>query len=269
MAGRRQETPEASEVKEQAVIIKQECAAVRAWLRQHAADSHGPPPEIVAHVEQCPTCRGALLLLGAAVLFDQPPAAIDCQACEDDLPGYLEYAAQMDVRAAARLYPHVWLHLWTCPDCAELAEMARTAMDEAVLELPMRSSKTDDAVLELPMRFSGLLRLRRADLAFALPPPSTRRGVTRSQETTGQVIAEEEQGEHRIVLRAAGPDRGLWHLAVWVDPPPAGHVVLVCGDMRLRGALDSEGYAAFDVPVELLSAPAGPDLELLLEHGAA
>lgn len=236
-------------------MIKQECAAVRAWLRQHAADSQGPPSALVAHIEQCPTCRGALLLLGAAALFDRPPAEIDCRACEDDLPAYLDCAAQMDARVAARVFPHVWLHLWTCPDCAELAEMAHGAMDEAVIELPAR--------------FSTLLILKRKFLAFALPLPSPQLGARRSQETTEQVIAEEELPGHHISLSATGPDRGVWHLTVWIDPPPAAHVVLICGDTRLRGALDSAGYATFDLPVDLLSTPEGPDLELLLEHGAA
>ncbi|GAB4212369.1 MAG: hypothetical protein OHK0022_48060 [Roseiflexaceae bacterium] len=234
-------------------MTKQECTAVRAWLRQHATDSQGPPAQIVAHVEQCPTCQGALLLLGAAALFDQPPAAISCQMCQDDLPGYLEYAAQMGPREAARVYPHVWLHLWTCPDCAELAEMAQLAMEEAVIELPRP--------------FSVLMRLPHSFLMLALPGPQL--GVPRSGQAIEEVIAEEEQGGRQISLSAGGPAKGLWHLTVWVSPPPAGHVLLICGDTRLRAALGSDGSAAFAVPVELLSAPDGPDVELLLEEEAA
>jgi hypothetical protein len=245
------------------------CEEIRRGLGAAAQADHPiqPAPPLQAHVAGCATCQGALLLLAAAALDVPAPATIDCQCCLEDLPAFIERDLD-DTRAAARVYPQVWWHLWTCPECAETYRLAG-----ALLAAERRGAITAPAaraVAPAPLP-QPLLHLVRDFLARALPPPARLARAMRGPNEGPVVLSSRALGAGRqLTLSVQEQPDGDWSVIVAVTPPQAGWLVLALGDTRFRTRFDAQGDAVVAcVPAALLAATAGPDLVVGIEPDEA
>ena len=82
---------------------------------------------LTEHIASCKQCLRAFALT-AHLVKGVPPTlakwlepAIDCEACKESLPEYVEEEREK----AKGLFPQVWLHLQVCPDCRQQEKMVR------------------------------------------------------------------------------------------------------------------------------------------------
>ncbi|NTW97832.1 MAG: hypothetical protein HGB28_04705 [Oscillochloris sp.] len=119
------------------------CNQVRAALLLTCTDSRHPAhsPALPRHFLRCAECRA----LRTYLLYQLLPGADipddSCALCESDLAAYADIALDAGARAAAAAYPHVWWHLWACPECAEVfaqtVALSVAAASGALPPLPM------------------------------------------------------------------------------------------------------------------------------------
>ena len=234
------------------------CADVRRWMREsiRSGDLTPPSPALSAHVEQCASCRGALLAMVAAAT-ELPPTAFSttCQKCLDDLPAYIEQELD-DATSVLRTYPHVWWHLLTCRECAETYRLTRTLVEA-----------TRNGQLAAPPRprqitFPSIVQLSRQILNLVLAPAPTLGLATRGSRGRPLVLAEDDDAQgYAITLSVQPQSDGTWRVMIRAVPPPIGHMVLTLGEATFQTAFDTQGVAVVpDVPAPLLVHPDGPDL---------
>ena len=244
----------------------QRCVIARRALRQ-AIQTDRPSafdPQVAAHIAGCESCRGALLLV-MTELLGRPaaPPPIDCAQCLADLPAYIEHEDAAVPGEAARAFPHVWWHLWTCAECAETYDITRTlVLAEQRGEISLRSALRPASKAQ--PRMLALLRLTRQFLNQALPPPLA---VARGDADGPMVLSEGEAGAgHAFKLRVQAQPDATWLVEVLVAPPTKGWLVLTLGGARYRARFDPHGLAVVDdVPAALFAAADGPDLGVGIE----
>jgi hypothetical protein len=241
------------------------CVIARRALRRaiQADRSSAFDPRVAAHIAGCESCRGALLLV-VTELFGMPaaPPVIGCSQCLADLPAYVEHEDAGAPGEAARAFPHVWWHLWTCAECAETYDLTRMlvlAVQHG--EISMRSAV--QLVSKVQPRILSLLRLTRQFLNQALPPLAVARGDAYGP----MVLSEGEAGAgHSFRLRVQAQLDATWLVEVIVTPPTKGWLVLTLGGAVYRAHFDPHGMAVVaDVPAALLAAADGPDLAVGIE----
>ncbi|RRR66566.1 MAG: hypothetical protein EI684_20555 [Candidatus Viridilinea halotolerans] len=200
-------------------MTSESCAAVGQWLMQH--DEHLPPAPLVSHVEQCHVCQTALLALVSGKLAMPLPQNLLCDAVAGDLPAMLELERSDGAAAAARAYPDLWWHLWTCPSCAEIyhaTALLLTATDEGLLPFP------------LPQVDQPLLRLTRPFLTAVFAPQLAAGATWQSSAPSRQLLAEEELPDGRISLYVGAEDAHHWYLELHMHPPRSGTLLLALGE---------------------------------------
>lgn len=244
---------------------EQLCARARLALQQafRTNQSVGPEPALSAHIAECEVCRGSMLLI-MTELFGLPIASSEtpCDRCLDDLPAFVEREMAGDPREAARAYPHVWLHLWTCAECAETYDLTRLLL---VAEQRGKLTAFSPARLirALSPRFLHLLRLTRQFLNQALPIQAPF-AVARGEFEGPTALSEGDVGAGRYITLSVQeqPDRN-WIIQVVVTPQIKGWLVLTLGERLLRARFDEQGVATVvNVPAALLTSSNGPDLEV-------
>jgi hypothetical protein len=209
------------------------------------------------------------VLLAAAALDMPAPATIDCRRCLEDLPAFIERDLD-DTLAAARIYPQVWWHLWTCPECAETYRLTGTLLEAerlGAIAMPQPAVRNRaPAPLLRP-----LLHLVRDFLALALPPPARLAPATRGLNEGPVVLSgRETEAGGQVVLSVEERPDGDWSVIVAMTPPQTGWLVLTLGDTRFRTRFDAQGDAVVAcVPTTLLAGTAGPDLVVELEPDEA
>lgn len=250
------------------------CARVRRWLVAGEAVPAPPGPELAAHVAGCAHCRGALAAIFAQLL-GRPPRPAGCDACAEDLPAFVEAEAELGAAAAARLFPELWWHLWTCPDCAEAAAAiaAMVAAEARGLIPPPPTSPTPSAALWPLAGLPALppISLDRA-LLHAVFVPQLQLGATWGGGADAQFLAEHELPGCRVTIAVRQSDDGHCELEVAVEPPVAGTVVVRFGALRYSGALvDGLRATIGALPLALFTDRDGPDMLLSIERppGAA
>lgn len=237
------------------------CAEVQRWLAQ-SAGSAAPSPELAAHVAACPRCRGALAALLAALLTPPPHKTISCNACIDDLPAWIEREQAQGIAVAARRYPHVLWHLWTCPECAEAAEgikLLLAAEDEGRIARP--------PLLVPPQRRPALptLHLERGFL-HAVFAAQFALGARWSDDDDALLITESELSGCGIAIYLRRHDPPYATLEILIEPPVAGTACIRFGDAVFHAALVGGHTARIDgIPSQLLTDTAGPDMQIELE----
>ena len=239
------------------------CEELRQWLTQ-ASPGLRPTPALQAHVADCAACQAALLLLAATALDVPAPTTIDCQDCLADLPMYIEHE-QDDPIAAARIYPQLWWHLWTCQDCAE------TYQCTVALLVAEKRGEISTPLIVKPILLKpepvSLLHLTRQFLRRALPTPALLAPTMRGHSEGPVVLSSRAvaTGQH-LTLSVQEQSDGGWSVIVAMLPPQAGWMVLALGDERFRTPFDTQGSAVVShVPATLLAATAGPDLVVAIE----
>jgi hypothetical protein len=242
------------------------CAELRRWLAR--PDAHAPPDAaLVAHVASCPRCRGELATMLAGLL--DAPLADDpsCDACADDLPAYAELVQMQGELVAARHYPAIWWHFWTCPNCAALAEdLATLLAAEAAGELApprLREKPAPPAALALPP-----IRLGR-EFLHAVFAPQQVLGAAWNGDGDQLFLAEETLPGYRLTIhvRQEGPDH--WALEVSIEPPVGGALVVRFAETVFRAPLvGGHTGRVSGIPAALLTDHAGPDMQLAIEREA-
>lgn len=115
------------------------CEQGRAAIAQALTDSRRPAqtPALASHIAGCASCRAQRGAILARLAQGVNTRADTCAACAADLAAYVDVLLDQGASAAASAHPHVWWHLWTCADCAELfAQTATLAAAERAGDLP-------------------------------------------------------------------------------------------------------------------------------------
>jgi hypothetical protein len=247
---------------------EQTCAKVRKALRRaiQPAQPMALEPPMAEHIAGCDACRGALLLI-LSELSGTPVAEleIDCARCLEDLPAFVELEMAARSHEAARVYPHVWWHLWTCVECAETYDITR-ALFAAELRGDMRAFSRARLMRALNPPVIHLLRLTRQFLNWALPalaPLAAARGTAEGPKVLSEGDA---TTGHSFTLSVQQQPDLNWLVEVLVTPPTSGWLVLTLGDTAFRARFDSQGLAAVaGVPAALFAAQDGPDMAVGIE----
>jgi hypothetical protein len=238
------------------------CADVQFQMRQIILTSKLtlPNPVLVAHMADCPACRGAFALLAAeAVDLPSLGAPISCRQCEVELAAFVEQEVEEGSAAAIRTYPHVWWHLWTCEDCAQIYSATRSYF----MTEQFRAGASIGAVLPLTMStLKPVLELRHDFLYRALTSIPTQLR-TRGGTSQSYVLVEQDQPDLQLMVSVQRQVNGEWQIDVMHNPPPVGSLVLSLGTHHFRTRFNPQGRAVVhDVPSALLTGFEGPDLEV-------
>lgn len=239
------------------------CAQVRRWL---VAGEHAPAVPgvaLTAHVAGCPHCRGALATLLAHLLSQPPAGDTSCDACVDDLPAYVELERAQGTAVAARTYPHIWWHLWTCPDCAEGFENLAWLLDAEERGL-LPAPPSLPGVQRLPA--FPPLRLGR-EFLHAVFGPQLSLGARWHEGDDPLFLGEHDLPGCHVSIHVHQVDRGQWDLEITVEPPLAGQIVVIFGAARYQADLVHGRVARVRaIPSALLAGQAGPDMQIVFEH---
>ncbi|MBP1467679.1 hypothetical protein EYB53_018335 [Candidatus Chloroploca sp. M-50] len=230
------------------------CVEVHHWLA--AYDEAPPPVALVAHVQDCARCQTALLTFLAERIGIPAPRDPSCATTEMDLPAMLDVERSEGAVAAARAFPDVWWHLWTCPLCAEVYHDTAVLMDA-----------TDAGVLTapLPQAHQPTLRLSHTFLANVFAPQLAAGAAWNSATPELQLVAEEDVPEGRISLSVGAHDVDQWCLEVRVHPPHPGTVLVGLGEQVFVQALRDDQVALLThLPLATLTDPDGPELAIAL-----
>lgn len=228
-----------------------------------------PPGQLSAamaeHISECPRCRaGLVLFVGAATSVT--PGGADCEQCQADLAAFLEQERTEQEGAVTR-FPHVWQHLWSCPDCLDDYLTSRSWLAEeqagqiAPLHLPTASP------VERAITAIRRIIIDRAVLALALPPPRLALAPTRGVGGDGFVLFEDgenfSQAHFTVMVRDSGD--GTWQMEVTTSPPLTGLLRLSAGETRFTVPFLPDGRATISaIPFSLLADREAPDLELIV-----
>lgn len=236
------------------------CAQLRLWLSSAQDPPELPDVDTAAHVVSCAHCRGALAGI-VAHLFAPPPGDVSCDDCADDLPAFVELEQAQGAVVAARSFPQIWWHLWTCPDCLEATER---------LSLLLAAEKT--GLLAPPPRLMPALpllppiRLERSFL-HAVFAPQFSLGARWHEGDDPLVLAERSLPQHHLLLNVRQQGQDQWELELVVEPPVSGQIVLRFGDLQYRAMLNDGRTAVISaLPLSLLADRHGPDMLICFER---
>ena len=242
---------------------------IQSWLASQQDVAARPPDELVEHVVGCAECRGALLLLMTTLLNVPAAEGISCEQCQEDLAAYIDEEIAAGARSAARAFPEVWWHLWTCPDCAEIYQVTL-----AIVTDTPQPERAPAAASASPVWLAAVLSATRAWL-FELPrsilnlsfDPGPLLVPMGDEDETPLVLLDREQDGHQIVLDVQPQGDGQWSAQVAVAPPLSGTVSLALGEATYHAPLDAQGHAHLgDLPDAQLAAVDGPGLRLRIEQ---
>ena len=242
------------------------CPQVRKYIQQVLRTPVAAPLDaaLVAHIAECSTCQGALLLMQASLLDAPVAASITCAACQHLLPGYIDEEASDGTAAALRSYPQVGAHLWSCPECAEIYLMTLAFMAAE------RSGELGSLpVLPQMPRLLPTICLRRAFLNAALPAPLAQRIAIRGDDAEDQMLYAEQHDQYHVRLSVRRQHDDHCIVIVATSPVTRGWLRLRLGSHIAKVQFDQAGQAQVaGLPPILLDAPDGPDLLLEIELAA-
>lgn len=223
------------------------------------------PASIATHISSCPRCRAGLALL-VGTMTSAVPDGTECEQCQVDLAAYLD-TERADREAAIAGYPHVWRHLWRCPDCldAYLTSLAWQEEEQAGRIAPLRQATP--GLVEQALTAIRRIIIKRSVLALALPPPALALAPLRSPGGDGFVLFEDGENPlhaHFTVMVRDNGD-GSWQMVVTTRPPLFGLLRLSAGETRLTASFLPDGSATIDeIPFSLLAEREAPDIELIV-----
>jgi hypothetical protein len=248
-------------------MLEKRCGAVRRWLRQDDTASSIAPPtaELADHVAGCASCRGMLAAVAAELLC--APGLGDartCAACQEDIDGYIDCERRRGAAAAVQRYSHIWWHLWTCADCAEVYHFTTallSAEDQQTLApIPIAVPRQPARPAHWPA-----LSLPRAFLHNVFAPQAAL-GAAWSGGDDEMLFAEEERDGYQIAVAVRQRTAAHWVIGVAVVPPVAGWAAISFGELRFRAPFDQHGQAMIAaIPLELLTDRAGPAMLVTIE----
>jgi hypothetical protein len=240
------------------------CTLARAALAAAITSGHHAPVSQAArrHVQQCPRCHVELLVLATALepALRGAVAPIDCARCMADLAAFIELE-QASPGEAARTFPAVWWHLWTCADCALTYEIMVAALASAAMpELPALTPAA------APAQACPPILLKRQVLSLLFPEPCVPAPTYRGSEQAEMVVYDApDEYDQAVTVSLQHQDDGAYRVIVRTDPPHQGRVVLICGGLALQAPFDAGGSATIgNVSACVITSPASPDLDIRL-----
>lgn len=219
-----------------------------------------PPDELVAHIADCPHCRGQLVALLAELMRPQKLVDLPCAAA-DDLAAFVDYERTHGLAAAARSFPSIWWSTLVNPSCDELyRDLQRLAELPAV---PWARGISQKLKLTLSIVIQVNLGTIRKMLGL-----DQRLGTTWGAKQADVLLADTEEtiGAIQIFLRRM-PSQGF-ALVVQTNPPIMGVAILALAGTSFRAPIDAQGQALFEhLTEDLLHADATSKMTLTIEQG--
>ncbi len=238
-------------------------------------------PAVSDHVAHCALCRGALHLLITTVLQAScdPVTMMDCCQCQDALAAFIDRECEEGSTVAARTYPHVWWHLWTCPLCAETYNLTLRLLDaERNYELlpitsmlrqaspyPATHSRRHPQSLPTGSPMPTHIRLPHALLAQTVNS-RTLLGHAYGEHDDDTVISEEQHAGYTFNMSLNKGAEATWQFQIVVTPPVNGTVTLTFHDTPLQSRFDAGGRALlWPIPVDLFTSSDSADVMVTVE----
>lgn len=241
------------------------CEQVQTWLQQKGDNPiHAPPPVLYTHVAGCSRCKGALVLFMTALLKSSgkwTPGKTACEDCERDIAAYIDIEREASLTVAVREYPHVWWHLWTCPDCAEsyqtIVALLEAEANGQLIPMPRASAAIQQT--SLTDRFKFLYSVIRDMLSV---PPAL--GFAMGEADTDAVLLDEELAGYSVTLSVQKQSHEYWQVMALVDPGAEGRITLIFGDTTFHAYLrPGSDTIISDIPVALITAD--DDQQMMVE----
>lgn len=224
-------------------------------------------PGVAEHVSGCPLCRAALVLVvqGLAGAGGAAGRAERCAELRADLAPLLD-REQADPAGAARAYPQLWRHIWSCPDCLREYLMAHALLDALAegaippLRLPARPAAPRP--LPLPIR----IVIPRRGMLAAVPALRGQGAPLRGADDSAFVLYEDAVGgsPYRVTVEVQEAGAEALDLHATVTPPAEGRFIAVIGAARFSAPFSSGAASIRGIPARLLTDPDAPELELLI-----
>lgn len=243
-------------------MIDQECIQVRHWLATPGPLAPAPDAALSMHVANCLHCRGVLAALLAELVVAPPLVSQSCDACSDDMPAYVELEHNQGSFIAARSFPEVWWHLWTCAECSQSAKMIKRLLQaEAAGELPA-------APVLPPLPRRSLLPSICLDRHFlhSVFAPQLSLGVSWGDDSDALLLSEHRLTDCQVTIHVIQHTEQSWDLRISVEPPVIGDIIVDFGDLHYRARLiDGQNAHISGISAILLANKSGPDLLISIE----
>ncbi|NTW02898.1 MAG: hypothetical protein HGA19_16725, partial [Oscillochloris sp.] len=204
------------------------CEQVRSALQLSLSDYRQPvqTPGLAHHIVGCTACQAERLVLYTQLLPMATPPIDACTRCEADLAAYVDTVLDQGNRIAAQTYPHVWWHMWTCQECAEIfAQTAALAAAERAGDLaPLPVAR---AVATSARQTIGKLFVRPLVLTHIVQRHALL-GVSYGDEPP-MIVDEHDEDAHSFQLSMRQERDGRWQVLVTVMPPISGFAAITIG----------------------------------------
>jgi hypothetical protein len=242
------------------------CAEVQSnLLKKRDDDRYQVHPRWSEHVAGCDLCRKTFMLVIPDLLGHRQDVAlhVSCEACQRDLAAYVDLKQAHGNRSAAKRYPHVWWHLWTCAECAEIYEWM-LALVEAEANGKLEAFPfaglfaTQIKTVSTFLTFLTCL-VPRSALTLTLGA-STLLGDIRGSEHEMMLIDDDVEGYH-VCVAVSQIQGAVCSLDIAIQPPVAGWVMVSLGEQDFKAVLNDQGGGQVSMlPLHLLQDAIGPDL---------
>lgn len=244
-----------------------ECTKLQDWLTT-AKGLPDPDPVLSAHVASCKHCQGALALLMANMLGMPPQQAASCDDCSEDLPAYAELEYTHGSQTAARTFPQLWWHLWTCPDCSESVETIKLLLHaQAIGRIPAPPAQLAQPTHKQPTRLPNICLDRH--FLHAVFAPQMSLGASWNEQNDPLLLTEHTLLDCHVTIHVVQQGIHTWDLTITVTPPIQGNIIVNFGNQHYHAAL-ANGHSAYivGIPSMLLADPSGPDLMISIEKAS-
>lgn len=231
------------------------CGQVQQWIAT-AAESI-PPETLVMHVQHCATCQTALLRYLSAHLDLPAPDRLTCDTVAEELAAMAEYEQHAGAAAAAQMFPALWWHLWTCPDCAEIYHDLLSYLNEP--------EEHDQMSRSLPAVHVPTISLPHGFLRTIFAPQLAAGAAWGSTTSARQLITEDEFAQGRIGLYMGLHDSQHWYVEVQITPAQSGTLLIGLDEQIYTATFQQQASVRIDqLPLSFLRDPHGTDFVLNL-----
>jgi len=207
-------------------------------------------PDIALHVARCSECQALRVYVLEQLLPGVDIPTDSCSVCDADLAAYVDMHLDQSASAAAAAYPHVWWHLWSCTDCAEIFAQTATlaGAERAGILSPLPTAK---ATLAKRRRVIGRLNVAPQVVARFVQTRALLGIAYGAEEPV--VLDEGEDDGYSFQLSVQREPDGTWKVLVSVVPPVFGVAVITIGESTFQVSFDPQGIAQISgVPATLM-----------------
>lgn len=140
-------------------------------------------------------------MLLAATVAGAPVEQTNCAECRNELAAFIDQEAEQGTQAAARSYPQVWWHVWSCRECAETYHLI-SALADAEETGQLAPMPWLQGLAEHTRRIIHSIHLRRAFLNFVIRGLSPALGPQRGEADMGDTVLTSDEIDDHTILRS-------------------------------------------------------------------